>query len=146
MRLILAFFKGVIGPGTWKMKVFRVYFMLGLNFPWLFSIWICSYLHKQFMKYDQLELAIIFYVILGFLAFLWWLRIQNAKRMAQNRAINYLNLHDYDIETRDDWLNSLPKYLKFFIKGLLKIWDYMGYILEKLKRPFRWIKVFFRIK
>lgn len=119
---------------------------MGLNTPPLFSVLFCSYLSKKFALYDSVELALIFITIMLNILFIRWLRIQNAKRMSENRAFNYFNLNTYDIESRDAWIKHLPKYLGYFIKFLLKIWDFMGYFLEKLKRPFRWIKIFFKIK
>jgi hypothetical protein len=64
--------------------------------------------------------------------------------MAENRGINYFNVDFYEIRNRDLWLEYLPKFLKHPIKFLLKVWDKLGFYMEKLKRPFRAIKNFFK--
>lgn len=145
LRLTLAFFKGLLGPGTFKQKVFEVYFFLAINFPVLISLLFCSYLRNHYNKAGFKSLCVDTVLVLVVVIFYSWFKIQNAKRMAENRGVNYFNL-DYDIiKNRDNWLNYLPRPLKYFMNIIFKIWDKSGYYLEKLKRPFRAIKNFFKI-
>lgn len=146
LRFLWALLWGLIGPGNYKKRLLKIYIFLGIQTPSLFSAWICSYLNAKFSKYDTYELQIIFYIIFLTIGFLVWLRVQNAKRMAENRAIKYFNLNTYELENRDAWIKNLPKFIGYFIKLLLRLWDFIGMSLEKLKRPFRWIRVLFKIK